>query len=404
MVKEYFKIAIKNLRTRSLRSWLTILGIVIGVFLIIMIISLSEGLKDAVLSQLSQVGKDIVFIFPGQMDNIMAAFAGGSKLSDDDLKAIGKADGVEQVMPIVYQVEVIKYAGVGKMVMITGIPWRQSLSLVENDMGWSVKEGRWPEPGKREIAIGNLVATNIFPEIELGTFANIKGRQFEIVGIMKSTGSKQNDSMVVMDLELYREVTGDRKGAQSAVAKIISGYGVNEVSDNIKAELEKTRKRQAGAEDTLPFSVITSEKAGEMVSSIMAIIQIVILGFASIAVIVGGVGIMNTMFTSVRERTKEIGILKAIGATNKTINMIFLFEAGTIGLIGGIGGTILGAFCAKMIEVYAQLNQVFYLKASVGLPLIIFGLSFSFIIGCLSGFVPARRAAQLRPVDALRYE
>jgi len=404
MIKEYFKIAIKNLKTRSLRSWLTILGIVIGVFLIIMIISLSEGLKGAVLSQLSQVGKDIIFIFPGQIDNLMTAFAGGSKLSEDDMKAIGKASGVEQVMPVVYQVEVVKHSGVGKMVMITGIPWRQSLSLVEDDMGWSIKDGRWPESGKKEVAIGNMVATNIFPEIELGTFANIEGRQFEIVGIMKSTGNKQDDSMIMMDLELYRDVTGDRKGAQSAVAKVGNGYLVNETADNIKAELEKTRKRHAGSDDTLPFSVLTSEKAGEIVSSIMAIIQIVILGFASIAVIVGGVGIMNTMFTSVRERTKEIGILKAIGATNKTINMIFLFEAGTIGLIGGIGGTILGATCAKLIEVYAQLNQVFYLKASVGLPLIIFGLSFSFIIGCLSGFVPARRAAQLKPVDALRYE
>ena len=141
-----------------------------------------------------------------------------------------------------------------------------------------------------------------------------------------------------------------------------------------------------------------------MVSSIMAIIQIVILGFASIAIIVGGIGIMNTMFTSVKERTREIGILKAIGATNKTINLIFLFEAGIIGLIGGVGGTLLGAFFAKIIETYAKMSGLYYLKASVGLSLIAFGLLFSFTIGCLSGLLPARRAAQLKPVDALRYE
>ena len=136
----------------------------------------------------------------------------------------------------------------------------------------------------------------------------------------------------------------------------------------------------------------------------MGVIQIVVLGFASIAILVGGIGIMNTMYTSVHERTREIGTLKAIGAKNSTITYIFLIEAGIIGLIGGVGGTVLGLGFSKVIELYAQVHPIFYLEAAISPFLVIFGFLFSFLIGCLSGFFPAQKAAKLNPVDALRYE
>ena len=125
-------------------------------------------------------------------------------------------------------------------------------------------------------------------------------------------------------------------------------------------------------------------------------------GHEMAGILVGGIGITNSMFTSVRERTREIGIMKGLGATNPAILSIFLFEAGIIGLVGGIGGTLLGTILAKGIELYGQIHPIFYLNASVGPGLILFGLSFSFFIGCLAGFFPARAAAKLKPVDALR--
>ena len=128
------------------------------------------------------------------------------------------------------------------------------------------------------------------------------------------------------------------------------------------------------------------------------------MAFASIAVIVGGIGIMNTMYTSVRERTKEIGILKAVGAKRSTITLIFLIESGLIGLVGGMGGMVFGLGLAKLIEAIGQVHPLFYIKASLSPSIIIFGMGFSFLIGCLSGFLPARNAANLKPVDALRYE
>ena len=113
---------------------------------------------------------------------------------------------------------------------------------------------------------------------------------------------------------------------------------------------------------------------------------------------------MNTMYTSVTERIKEIGIMKAIGAKNRTITTIFLIESGIFGMLGGIGGTLLGILLAKGIEIYFQVHPLFYLKADVSLGLILFSLAFSFLIGCASGYFPARAAAKLKPVDALRYE
>lgn len=405
MIKEYFKIAVKNLRTRQLRSWLTILGIVIGVFLIISLISLSQGLKDAVLKQMSMMGNDLIIIFPGQLENIFVSLAGGLSLSDDDLKAVERVNGVEAVLPMVYKAAIVKYQGKSKTLLIYGADWRNYLEIYQNNIGWQLAEGSWPVAGKRELIIGSLVPQEIFPGMKIGTNVSIGGRQFQVVGILESQASKTDDSELILDLDIYRDITGDRRGAASAVVKVKDGFSADKVAEDIKKELAKTAKRVKGQEqDTLSFSVLTSEKVAGIVGSVMGLIQAVIIGFASIAIIVGGIGIMNTMYTSVRERTREIGILKAVGAKTSTIHSIFLIESGIIGLIGGIGGVILGLLFAKSLEAIAQVHPVFYIKASASPLLVLFGLGFSFLVGCLSGFLPAREAAKLKPIEALRYE
>lgn len=403
MLKEYFKIAIKNLRTRQLRSWLTILGIVIGVFLIMSLLSLSQGLKNTVLQQLKAVGTDIVMIMPGNISDIMTTMMGGVELSEEDLNIIRKTEGVEVVIPNAYKGELVKYQGESKTAIVYGMDIRNALNIYKEDMGMEIAEGRWPVAGKREAVAGSLVPTDIFRDLKINTMITIKGRQFEIVGILKSLGSKQDDSMVAIDIDIFRSITGEKKGAPQAVAKIASGYSPDEVAKRIKANLEENAKKRKGEEGS-SFSVLTSEAMGSIVGNIMGILQAVIFAFGSIAVLVGGIGIMNTMYTSVRERTKEIGILKAVGAKNQTIVLIFLIESGIIGLIGGLGGMIPGLGLAKLIQLVGQVHPVFYIEASITPGIILFGLLFSFGVGCLSGFFPARSAAKLKPVDALRYE
>jgi len=403
MIKEYFKIAIKNLKTRRLRSWLTIIGVVIGVFLIVSLLSLSEGIKTAVLQQLRMMGKDIIMVFPGEITNIVTAMTGNLELEEEDLKIIEKTEGVAFVLPMTWKAEVVRYEGKKKTVLLYGIPLKNGLSVLKNDMGWSLEKGRWPLAGKNEVIVGSLVPVDIFPEMRPGTEIFISGRKFKVAGILKSQGSKQDDSTIALDLEIFREITGERKGAKFVIVKASSEYPPEKVVESIKKELNENRKRRRG-EDLSSFTVIGSEKITDIVGNIMAIIQAAIFALASVAIVVGGIGIMNTMYTSVHERIKEIGIMKAVGAKRRTITTIFLIESGFFGLVGGVGGTILGISLAKIVELYFQFHPLLYLKASASPWLILFSLAFSFIIGCVSGFLPARSASKLNPVDALRYE
>jgi putative ABC transport system permease protein len=403
MNKDYFHLAIRNLKSRSLRSWLTIFGIVIGVFLVISLMSLSEGIKEAVMKQLRMMGSDVLMVSPGELTDIMTTFASGTKLSNEDIEAIKRAKGVDKVIPEVWQGKVIRYEGKKKTVLLYGLPFKEAIKTLKSKLGYEVKEGRFPQFGKRELLVGSFVPEDIFPGMKVGTVAYIEGQRFEIVGVLRSLGNKSDDSMVGMDLGIYRKITGERKGGQFALVTIKEGFSQNQTAENIKKELTKTRKRKR-EEDSPTFSVTTSEKAQEMVGNIMGVIQAAIFAIAGFAILVGAIGIMNTMFTSVRERTKEIGIMKAIGAKTSDVSQIFLIESGIMGLIGGAGGTLLGIGAAKGVELFFQFYPIFYLKAFVSPALLLFGLLFTFLIGALAGFLPARKAAKLNPVDTLHYE
>ena len=401
-LKEYFNIALRNITTRLLRSWLTILGIVIGVFLIISLLSLSEGLKSTIDKQLQSLGGEMVMVMPGT-DMFSSLMFGGAKLQKEDVEAIQKAKGVDVVLGYSYTGTVARYKDESKQAAIAGLdPWKESLDIMSIFQGWSLQEGRWPSKGN-QVLIGQQVADEIFSErIKAGSEITIKGRKFEVAGVLNSLGSRQDDSMVYMDMNVYQDITGEKRGTASyAMAKLVEGADENTVAKAIEENLKETRKRRSGT-DEADFSVITSEKMGELAGNILGIIQIVIIGFASIAIVVGGIGITNSMFTSVRERTREIGIMKAIGATNSAILSIFLIEAAIIGILGGVGGLVLGSVLAKGINYYAQTNPSFYFTATVAPWMIIFALVFSLLIGCLSGFFPARQAAKLKPVEALR--
>lgn len=402
-LREYFNIAVRNIKTRSLRSLLTILGIVIGVFLIVSLLSLSEGIKETITKQLTSLGGEMIFIMPGGEGNMMSMMMGGEKLESQDMITIRKTAGVDKVLAMSYTGSVVRYKEESKSAFISGIAWKEGLSLVQDYQGWTLAQGRWPIPGKKEVIIGTQLANSTFEQkIRPNTEITIKGRRFEVVGILNSLGNKTDDSFAYMDMSIYQNLTGEKQGsAQVAMAKIEDGASVNDVAEDIKQNLKETRKRRAGT-DEADFSVITSDKMSDIAGNVLGVIQLAIIAFASIAIIVGGIGIMNTMFTSVRERTREIGIMKAIGAKNYAVLSIFLFEAGIIGMIGGVGGTLLGIIMAKTIEIYGQAHPLFYFSAVISPALIIFGLVFSFAVGCLAGFFPAKKAASLKPVEALR--
>jgi len=402
MAKDYFSIAIRNLKSRTLRSWLTIFGIVIGVFLVISLLSLSQGIKGAILSQIKAMGSDVIMVYPGESFNIMNMMS-GMELSNRDIETIQRISGVKTVIPINWKSEVVRFEGKKKVVVLYGIPFKTASDFLTNKVGWKTAEGSFPVPGKKEAVVGAMVPKDIFPGIKTGEEIYIKGERFKISGLLISLGNKNDDSMIGIDMNVFQKITGKRKGVPYVMVGIKEGFSQDEVAKNIKEELEKTGKRQRG-EDKPPYSVVTSQKMMDMVGNIINIIQIGIFAIAAFAILVGAIGIMNTMYTSVRERTKEIGIMKAVGARTSDIGFIFLIESGIMGMIGGIGGTIFGIGGAKLIEILARSSAGFALKAYVSFPLVFFGLFFSFLIGCLSGYFPARRAAKLKPADSLRYE
>jgi len=403
MNKEYLKIAIRSLRRSPVRSWLTMIGVVIGVFLIISLLSLSEGIKGAMMQQLNMMGKDLIIIMPGEINNMATMMAGGLELTDDDIKAIKEADGVDKIVPMNYKAEAVRHEGRVKTVLINGVSLEDGMDLLKSDMGWDLTEGQWPVVGKKELIVAKAVPEDLFPGMKVGDEVSIRGKNFRVAGILKSLGNKQDDSTITMDLDFFIEVTGEREGAKAVMAKVKPGYLVDDVVKNIEDNLNESRKRRRG-EDLPSFSVLSSEKISDIVGNVMAIIQAAIFGFASIAIIVGGIGIMNTMYTSVHERIREIGIMKAVGAKGRTITTIFLIESGFFGLFGGLGGIILGLGLAKLAEFAVQTTGTFYLKASITPQLILFSLAFSFLIGCIAGYLPSRSASKLKPVDALRYE
>jgi len=361
-------------------------------------------LKSTINQQLQAMGGEMVMVMPGSDEDLLTSMMfGGAKLQKEDMEAIKKAKGVDKVLGFSYTGAIVRFKEESKQIAIGGYdPWKEGLDILSIFQGWSLSDGKWPSKGN-ELLIGSRVATGIFSkEVRAGSEMVIKGRKFKVAGVLNSLGSKQDDSMVYMDMSIYQDITGEKRGtAAYAMVKLEDGVDENAVAENIEEVLRETRKRRSGT-DEADFSVITSEKMGAIAGNILGVIQIVIFGFAGIAIIVGGIGITNSMFTSVRERTKEIGIMKAIGAKNSAILLIFLFEAGIVGLIGGIGGTLLGSMLAKGIELYGQIHPLFYFTASINIGLVVFGLVFSFIVGCVSGVLPARAAAKLKPVEALR--
>ncbi len=371
--------------------------------MVVSMLSLSEGLKKSIMQELQTMGPNMILVFPGDSFDFTTLIS-GAELEDKEVNAVKRARGVDVVLEMPWTAMVVRYYQESKTNIIFGVSLDEGSSVLKGDMGWSVTDGDFARPSRREIMVGSLVPKDIFPGLEPGETLNIGGRNFVVSGVLRSLGNRQDDMSIAMDLPSFREVTGRREGTPMAMVRIQDGFGVEEVMENIEAELQRVAVRTQGSSEK-SFSVTSSEAVMDMVDNILGVLQLAVVAFASIAILVGGIGIMNTMFTSVKERTKEIGVLKAVGAKRIHITTIFLFESGIIGFIGGVGGVFLGTIVALTAEIFLkEAHPVLYIEAHIPLWLIVFGLTFSFLIGCLSGFLPARQASKLEPVEALRYE
>jgi len=398
--------ALDNLKHRGIRSWLTIIGIFIGIAAVVSLISLGQGLQDAVTGQFKTLSGDNLIIQSSSSASYLGppGTSAVRKLNEHDLDIIKSVPGIELVIPRLVRSVKIEFNDIAKFKYIATLPEdQQGIDYIYKTMDLKVSEGRLLKLGdKRKIIIGgSFIGKDEFDKpVKLSSTLKIQNESFEVVGILSKTSSLEvNNAALIMEDDFKRILNiGDE--IDLILAKVVNKDKTEQVAELIKKKMRKDRDEKEGEED---FSVQTPVKALESISLILNIINLVVMGIAIISLLVGGVGIANTMYTSVLERRRDIGVMKAVGSTNFEILKIFVVESGLLGLVGGIAGAVAGLGFAFAVSygANAYLGQEL-LKVSVSYPLLLLAILFSFLIGLISGLSPAYQASQLKPVEALR--
>jgi len=402
MIADYFKLAIGNLRKRKLRSWLTIIGIFISVATIFLLISLSIGLDNAVKEQFRLLGTDKIFIMPRGQAGPPGA-GGAVELTTKDVEVIERVAGVKDVSYYVAGNAKIEFNGETRYLIVIGIPLDKSEVYIETG-AYKAEQGRLLKEGdNNRIMIGNRYITGMFKKpVSKDSSITINDREFKVIGILETIGNSQDDSLIYLPLEDFKKLFNVGERVDQVLARVKPGEDVNIVSKKINKKLMSFRDV---TEKNRDFLILTPEELLQSFGTVLNIITAFLVGVAGISLLVGTIGIANTMYTSVLERTKEIGVMKAIGARNSDILLIFVIESGLLGLIGGLIGVGIGIGLAKAID-FIAINYLGtnLLNAATPLYLILGCLAFAFLIGAVSGILPAMQASKVRPADSLRYE
>ena len=395
------KVALKSLYANKLRTFLAMLGIIIGVGSVISMLALGAGAQKQVMERIASMGTNLLIVHPAQrgLRGVMSDTSHRLKL--EDAKAIlEKVPGVFQVAPVVRGSSQVKYFNKNIQTSVIGssmtyFPIRNY--IIEKGRSFAEDE---VDRMARVAVIGPTTSENLFGEKSpVGEKVKIKGINFSIVGITKAKGSQgwrnPDDQVTVPYTTAMKQLFG-----LDYIQEIDIQAEDNAVLGNIQKESTVILRRQHGLVEAMPddFHFHNQAEIVETASEVTRTFTFLLGGIACISLIVGGIGIMNIMLVTVTERTREIGVRKAIGAKNRDILLQFLIEAIILSCLGGIIGVTIGISAAQMIEKWTQFVTVAKLSS------ILLALCFSAAVGIFFGYYPARRAAQLDPIEALRYE
>lgn len=404
MLRDFFVLSLNNLKRRKLRSWLTMIGIFIGIAAVVALISLGQGLQDYITGEFEKLGKDKIVITPILMGPPGSVTSKSLILTSRDLDFIKNIRGVEWAVGMLMKSGQAKFKNEAKVGFAIGIDPDDVKKLSEVQT-IKLSDGRELKKGdKFKVVLGyNHAYGDIWKNpIKIGEIMQIEGTDFKVIGVFEKVGNPYDDAAVYMPKETLRELLSVQDEESEIIVKTAAGFNPQDVADTIKRKLRQFRGEKVDQET---FDVQTSEQLLNTFQSIFSVVQGVLVGIAAISLLVGGIGVMNTMYTAVLERTKEIGTMKAIGARNSHVLLLFLLESGLLGLVGGLIGVGIGVGLAKSAEYIAGVYiGTPLLRASMSPVILLGALAFSFIIGTLSGIFPAMQASKLKPAEALRYE
>lgn len=400
--KELIKSAFQALRSNILRTSLTMLGIIIGITAIILIVSLGQGAVAFVTNELSSFGTDYFQINPGTSQ--VSTFAGSETLTMEDLEAIQKdtsLTNIRSIAPIALASVPVAANDEKKDLVIYGVtPEVQEVLHTDVVVGEFITTDQ-AEASERVAVLGADAAETFFGEEAdpVGETVRINNRTYRVTGVVESSsilaGGFINNAVFVPIDVVMDEILGERKLMEIDIS-VHNPDEINQTISDVEALLRD--RHDLDEDDDNDFQIQSSQDLISTVSTITSLLTTMVAGISGISLVVGGVGVMNIMLVSVTERTREIGLLKAIGAKEKDILTQFLIEAVVMTLFGGIIGILLGISGAFLIALVAGIPFV------ISVPAVILAVGVSTLVGVVFGLYPARRAARLSPIDALRYE
>lgn len=414
-ILQSFRFALRSIGSHKTRTVLSLIGVVIGVFSVVVVMTLGNGVKSFVLGQVESFGTDLIQVevkIPntGNMSNANATSrAQGTQittLTTDDKDAIEKLPNIVSAYTGTIGQERATYGSVGKRVLLFGA----SSEVTIVDRKAELAEGRFytreeESSQARVIVLGSGVKETFFGSgTAVGESITIKGEKYRVVGVLASRGSA---GFFDLDTLAYVPVTTLQKkilGVNYVQMISVRMEDVTREEETVADIIGLLRKRHdITTPDKDDFSVTSTKQAQDTLGNVLGSLTILLLALTSISLVVGGVGIMNIMYVSVTERTSEIGLRKALGATSTNILYQFLFESLIITLLGGVVGILLGIVVSLgLTQVFKNLGYAFALRFTWDTLLL--GAGFSLLVGIVFGLSPAYRAAQLSPMEALRKE